>query len=699
MRSIRPSVLSLAALLAAAAPLAAQAGQPVVRGLSFEGNRALDDLTLAAAIATTNSAAFARSPLVRWIGLGEKRYFNPTEFRRDVLRLQVLYRASGFPDVVVDTVVRRGAEDVRITFRITEGRPIRVARVAAEGLDGVADRERLLRDLPLEAGDVFSRLALAAAADTLTERLWNGGYPTAAVAGAWQVDSAARTAVVTLRAEPGTAASFGPVAVTGMEEVDSAFIASLVTARPGRPYRRDALFRSQRALYGTDLFRFASIGIDTTRFAPGDSVAPLRVQVQEGRAHRARGSVGFATNDCFRAGAGWTARNFLGNGRVVDVSGRLSKIGVGSPFGFGAEESLCSPLQDDTIGSRLANYGLNVSLRRNAFLAPDNTLVLSLFSERRSEFAVYLREEIGAGVSFTRETARQIPITLAYRVSFGLTEANAASFCGFFNACVAADIAQLRQRRVLTTLTLGASRQRVNNLLDPSRGSVVSGEVTVSSRFLGSSRLQQFTRVVGDAAGYTPLGGGIVLAAHVRGGAILAPSVDLASGAANFVPPEQRFYAGGPNDVRGYDRNELGPVVYVVPRDSLQVTDGDTTFSPTAARVAATGGNRVAIANLELRVPAPGLGDRFRLAAFVDAGALWEGAGRRAAVRITPGVGVRVASPLGPIRLDVGYNPYERQTGAVFTTDGAGNLLQVREAFRAERTRRYTIHFSVGQAF
>ncbi len=695
MRSI--AVLFL--LVAGVTALPAQSQPLVVRGLRFEGNRALNDVTLGAAIGTTASSAFARRGYLRWLGLGEKRFFNETEFRRDVLRLQVLYRASGFPDVVVDTMVERGDAYVNVTFDITEGEPIRVGSITAEGLPALADRARLVRDLPLAVDAPFSRFALRAAQDTLSERLWNVGYPTAEVDARWTVDSTARRAQVTLTARPGTAAVFGEVEVRGMEDVDSGFIASLVTARPGRPYRREALFRSQRALYGTDLFRFASIGIDTTRFAEGDSVAPLRVQVEEGRTHRARGSVGYATNDCFRVGAGWTARNFLGNGRVVDVTGRLSKIGVGSPFGFGADQSICSALQQDTVGSRLANYGLNVSLRRNAFLSPDNTVVLSLFSERRSEFAVYLREEIGAGVSLTRETAVRIPITLTYRVSFGLTEANAASFCGFFNACVASDIAQLRQRRVLTTLSLGAARQRVNNLLDPTRGSVLTAELTVSSRYLGSSRLQQFARLVADGSVYVPLGRDLVFAAHLRGGGILAPRLDLASGAANFIPPEQRFYAGGPNDVRGYDRNQLGPVVYVVPLDSLEIgAAGDTTFSPSAARVAATGGSRVVIANAELRLPAPGLGDRFRLAAFVDAGALWDGTGR-AALRITPGVGLRVASPLGPIRLDVGYNPYQLQEGSVFTADRSGNLLLVREGFRTDRAQRYTFHLSVGQAF
>jgi hypothetical protein len=62
--------------------------------------------------------------LVRWIGLGEKRFFNELEFQRDVLRLQVLYRRSGFPDVVIDTLVKRTPADVYVTFKITEGEPI-----------------------------------------------------------------------------------------------------------------------------------------------------------------------------------------------------------------------------------------------------------------------------------------------------------------------------------------------------------------------------------------------------------------------------------------------------------------------------------------------------------------------------------------------------------------------------------------------
>ncbi len=685
-----------ASLFWLAAPAAAQEAPLVIRQLKFEGNKALDDLVLAAAISTTNSSTFVRWPILRATGLGEKRLFNEQEFRRDVERLQVLYRRAGYREVSVDTLVQRTARDVEITITIHEGEPLRLTSLALVGLDSIPDRARLVRDLPIAVGDVFSRSELAATRDTILLRLWDLGYPGAtAPPGRFGEDLVRHQAQATLEFRPGPVAVFGDVTVTGQVRVDSSFIASLVTARAGNRYRYQDLFRSQRSLYASELFRFVSVGIDTTRFEPGDTIVPLSVGVIEGRAHRARLSAGFGTNDCFRTGAGWTARNVVGSGQLLDINLRLSKIGVGDPLDFGAADALCSPLRDDSVGSRLANYGATISLRRQNFLSPNNTGTLSLFAERRSEYKVYLREEVGAALSVTRETANRIPITLGYRLSYGQTNANPVSFCAFFNACAAADVAQLQERRVLATLSLSAERLRVNNLLDPTRGSILTAEATVSSRYLGSSELEQFTRIVGDASGYLPLTRNITLAGHLRLGAIFSPTVDLTTSRQNFIPPEQRFYAGGPNDVRGYDRNELGPVVYVVPADSIDVNGQ---FDSTAARISATGGNRVGIANLELRLPSPIFATRMRFVVFADAGALWESGGT-AKIRVTPGAGVRFASPLGPIRFDVGYNRYRLEPGAVYTNTPTGDLIVVRTGFARDRLRSTTLHFSVGHAF
>src|SRR5436190_22818926 len=192
--------LTLLVAVFAAAPLAAQQEQQrVVRGLSFEGNHAIDDYTLSTAIATTNSSAFATKWYLRWIPwLGEKRSFNELEFRRDVVRLLLLYRQSGYMNAVVDTLVRREGRDVYLTFRIYEGDPVRLAALEVLSLDSILDVRRLKRDLPLQVGDPFNRALFQASADTIVGRLKNRGYPYADILRSYDVAVAAFAALPTI---------------------------------------------------------------------------------------------------------------------------------------------------------------------------------------------------------------------------------------------------------------------------------------------------------------------------------------------------------------------------------------------------------------------------------------------------------------------------------------------------------------------
>ena len=73
---------------------------------------------------------------------------------------------------------------------------------------------------------------------------------------------------------------------------------------------------------------------------------PLVVQVNEARRRRIRGGLGYGTDDCFRGSLGWTTRNFLGSGgRILDLTSRISKVGVGAPFDWGLANSICSSSQ------------------------------------------------------------------------------------------------------------------------------------------------------------------------------------------------------------------------------------------------------------------------------------------------------------------------------------------------------------------
>lgn len=678
---------------AAVVPLHAQLVPLVVRGVHFKGNHGVDPDFLASTIATTESPFFARSALVRWMGLGQKRYFNENDFRGDVLRLQIVFKRSGYPNVQVDTIVKRSPGAIDVTFVIKEGPPVYLQSLQITGLDSVANAWQVRQDLPIAPGDVASDYLLHVTQDTVQQRLRNRGYPAATVTyeegQGHVVQPHAQFA-----AHPGQFAHFGAIRVNAADDVDTAFASSLITARPGNLYQVKEIAESQRALYLSDLYRFATVDIDTTRYTLADTTVPLLVSVVNNDGHRAKASVGYGTDDCFRLGAGWTARNFPGSGLVFDVTGQLSKIGVGDPLAFGLQKNVCSQLRNDSIGSRLANYALNASLRRNAFLSPENAVTLSVFGTRRSEFEVYLRQEIGAAVSVTRATAADVPVTLTYRIADGTTKANPASFCAFFNTCEPDAIAALQQRRVEATLSFSALRERVNNPLDPLRGSVLSASATVSSRFLGSSQTEQFVRFIADASDYFPATRAIVVATHIRAGLILAPNIAVGGESGNFVPPDERFYAGGSNDVRGYDQNELGPLVYVVPVDSIAA--GSVPNS--ATRVSPIGGTRVGVGNLELRFPTPVFGGRLRAVTFLDAGTLWN-AGQTPTVRFTPGVGLRYNSPLGPIRLDLGYNPYSLQSGPLFAISSDGTLQLLQQSFSKSQAQHWTLHFAVGQAF
>src|SRR5207247_470232 len=287
LRQLRALRLALLVAVFAAALVAAQQEQQrVVRGLSFEGNHAIDDHTLSTAIGTSNSSWFARAFPIRLLGLGEKRVFNELEFRRDVVRLLLLYRQSGYMNAVVDTLVRREGRDVYLKFRIYEGDPVRLAALEVRGLDSILDVRRWKRDLPLQVGDPFDRALFQASADTIVSRLKNLGYPYADILRSYDVDAAALRAVATLEADPGPRMRVGQVLITGADQVDTGTVRRMLSVRPGDWFRQDQLYVTQRDLYGLGMFRSVNVLLADTTPPPGDSTVRVLVRVSEVRTER-----------------------------------------------------------------------------------------------------------------------------------------------------------------------------------------------------------------------------------------------------------------------------------------------------------------------------------------------------------------------------------------------------------------------------
>ncbi|TFG46657.1 MAG: hypothetical protein E4H41_01570 [Gemmatimonadales bacterium] len=700
----RGALLAVLATLLAVAPLRAQDEPLIVRGLSFKGNHALDAMQLAAAIATTNSSWFARASLVRWIGLGEKRIFDQLEFDRDVLRITLLYRKSGYMNVAVDTAVRRTEKDIYITFLIDEGPPVILDSLEVLGLDSVAKPGVVTRDLPLRAGDPFSRILLDATSDTLVRRLRNQGYPDAIAFQSFERDKTDLSANAAVDLQTGPRSDVGGITISGTERTSPKVARSLLATRPGQQFSQEDLYRSQRNLYRSELYSFAAVGIDSATYDPAAESVPLTVRVAESKPRRARGSVGYATDDCFRVGAGIAFRNFAGGGRILDISGRLSKIGVGAPTDWGMQDGfLCSQLKPDTLGSSELNYSLAVSLRRPAFLSPHNTLTTTVFADRRSDYLVYLRQEVGAGLSLNRETLREAKLALTYSYTYGSTQASPASFCVSLLVCSSEDIAQLSSDQGLGALSASATFPSVNNPINPTRGHRTTVQATLSAQLLGSSESQQFVQLVANRAWYRTLSRQMALSFRLRAGAMWAPLTSFNTlEETNYIPPANRFYAGGPNDVRGYQLNGLGPINYLIVNDTIAIdttNPGNTPIPDGAISYSPIGGNTLVVGNVEVRMPSPMLGRIFRWVAFVDAGVLWDRYQNTPEVRVTPGVGIRLVTPLGPVRLDVGYNGYAQQPGALYLSQNDA-VVRIRDSYTpAGNPDRFVFHFAVGQPF
>ena len=678
-----PLILALSPIRAAAQDLICDPGDREVRAVEFGGNRAFDDERLASAIATTPTS-FWRKLHVPFSG--ERRCLDELELQRDVLRLRYFYRQRGYYQAQVDTtIVPSGRDAIRVRFTIAEGPPVLITTLEVSGLDSLVGGESMAARMRALEGGVYDRVRLQGIVDTIIEQLHDRGYADAQhLLRQDSVDYTRNVAIVHRQFIPGRVHRIARIDVeiasvqpTEPPEIDEATVRSLLAFEVGDIYRERELFRSQRELYLLDAYRHVEIRLRSDSLQPPeDSLLAVLVRLTERDMRSVRAGVGWATLDCFRTQARLTDRDFLGGARRLEIDARLTKIARGEPLDFAP--NLCTAnAREDPFSSRL-NYYTGVTTRAPRLFGTRNVPSLTIYSERRSEFEAYERTTpLGGLFSVTREHRPRLPVTLSYQFEFGRTRAEEAVFCSVFNVCDLTDIAQLTRRTRLAVLSGLISRDRTDNVLEPTRGDQVRLEFRHASSAIGSDPTLEFNRATATASFYVPVTRGSVLALRAQAGGVF--SINSLDGATDFVPPQERLYAGGPTSVRGYNQNELGPVVYIVTSetvDTLVPSPGDTLFhaDPTEGfrRASPTGGNTLLVANAELRMRSPVLSRLLDWVAFLDVGHVFNRGPESLSLddlKWTPGFGVRVASPVGPLRMDVAYNGYPRRAGPAYLID------------------------------
>lgn len=638
---------------------------------------------------------------VPFFGWGRQEFhIQPERVRQDVASLARFYRAEGYFGTRVSPEVDLDGDDAIVTFGIQRGDPILVDLLEVTGTEGVADPDSLERELPLQPGEVFRLGEFSASWDQVRRALTSRGYAYAEVLRNFSVDTIDNRAVASLDAIPGPRVVIDTVLVRGADNLGRNATLRQLTFRQGEVLRRSRLAESQRNLYDLELVQIAAVGIapDSLQRSPGDSTrATVLVQLAEAPVHQIDAAVGFGTVECLRTEAQWVNRSFGGGARRLALFGSVSKIGIGEPFDIGSGDQICRAFRGDTALSGF-DYRLSADLSQPYFMGPRNRLALNAYMERISEPSIFQREAIGSQLSVTRRLGLGSVVALSLDAERGSTRASPGLFCAAFQVCDTELAESLGRTRFRNELGLNWTFDRTNSLLNPSAGYAVRSGVGWATELLGSE--VRFLRWTGEGQIYRTLRPGWIAAGALRlGNFFRTATLDPTR---NFLPPEERFFAGGANSVRGYDRNTLGQGVWLT--NAVTVENGDTVPTDGATFIP-TGGTAVAVATAEVRFPSPFLPRLLRLAGFVDAGTLGTRSLQDLALgdwKITPGMGLRVQTPVGPMRFDVAYNPYNPTSGPLLLRDLETGTLQrvgTHEPDTPNFLQRLHFHFAVGQAF
>ncbi len=598
-----------------------------------------------------------------------------------------LYHVRGFTEAVVTpeivalpvaVVDGTPLRPVSVRFQVAEGVASTVTSVAIEGASTIPESQ-VRSALSLIAGRPFYRPQLDADREAIERVYRNQGFQNASVEARTDVSTDGREVSVVWSIREGEQTLVDHVLVKGTSDISLDVIQRQVLLQPGQPLGEEALIESQRRLSALGLFRRVRItqlprGASTARDVLVELEAAPSTTISYGggleivpRLRPASGT-GEATERLEVAPRGFfqvSRSNLWGKNRTATLFTRVSLRSR-------------DPAVDSTDPTDTGGYGLNEYRFVGSFREP------RIFDTAGdAQLTGFLEQAIRPSFTFNRrgvraEYARRARehFTFSGRYTFDRTR--------LFDEQIQPDdqllIDRLFPQVRLSTFTGSVLRDSRDDVLDPTRGTMVSLEGSLAARAVGSevgfakSFLQGFVyrKVSSSPSAVTLVAGARVGVA--MGFAREVPKVDEAGDpvlgddgqqiieVVKDVPASERFFAGGDTTVRGFALDRLGT---------------DDTLN---AEGFPSGGNGLLVMNLEMRSAYwKGLG----LVGFFDAGNVFKSASDvdLSDLRSAAGFGLRYRSPLGPLRVDLGFK------------------LDRRVLLSGSRERLAILHISLGQAF
>src|SRR3954465_1400322 len=590
-----------------------------VTGVSVAGNQSLQEEELLPHVAVEKGRFFSH-------GKYSHKLVNTS-----VKNLEGVYKAAGFSTVKVTPQVQNHEGNISVAFQVNEGPRDIVQALDLEG--NTLNRQQLApKGLTVSEGQPYSQKLVDEDRTQIMARYLELGYLTAtfhAVAKPVSKEEPHQLQV-TYQIYEGPQVVATSVITVGRKKTDQSFINRTAELKAGGPISENELLTSESKLYTPGIFDWAEV--DPRRQITTQNREDVLVKVHEAQRHQLTYGFGFEVIN--RGGS-------VPSGTVA-VPG-IPPIGLSKDFKT-SEKTFWGPRGsiEDTIknvrgraetvtfgglAGRLDQRG-SFSYQDPHFRGTEWASNLTASGEHNAENPIFSLSEGQSGFQVQRALNEKGTKNLFIRYSFRES---------ILNELLIPELIPPEDRHVrLSTVSTTYTHDTRDNALDAHRGIYQSYQFDLNPAVLGSN--VSFGKFMGQTAYYYKLPKEIIWANSLRLGMEQAF-------AGSHVPISEKFFSGGGSTLRGFPLNGAGPQHTVT-------ACGTSACFPISVPV---GGRELLIVNSEFRIPVPikkGLG----IATFYDGGNVFNRLGLNGQYTNTLGIGLRYATPVGPVRIDVGHN-------------------------------------------
>ena len=604
--------------------------------IRFSGNQHVSSLILRRAMVNLRPVGIPYSIIFEDLFA---KTFDSSKLEEDSERVRQAYRDRGYYNAAVEeprTQIRDQGGLNWFTFRpnkgkridilmpIEEGARYRLGTITFTGNKAVSNEKALRATFGIKDGDWFNATLISKGLDNLKKAYGQLGYINFGAIPKPVFDDQKKTVSLQIDIDEGKQFYVSRIEFQGNTITRDRVIRRELMLDEGQVYNSQAWEYSLLRLNQLEYFEPLKVDQDTEAHQDPDAgTVDLLLKVKE----KGKNSIGLNGGVSGLSGAflgiNYQTNNFLGLGETLSVQGNLGNVSRQFLFGFSQPYVHNRPLN---VGFQLFNQKQDYNAAKNYQATTGQAVNLSAAQQALTQNYNQSSQGVNFSVSYPlkRHAFQRLGFTYSLTKS-DITAFSTASQTFFQTISFRSGIqgSNALNGIVNSEASFSYIYNTVNNPLRPRTGkeytavfqfSGIGGNLRYISPFVAYKSYRSMRYLTPNPNGHN------VLALRAQVGYIQGFGGDVA-------PPNNRFYAGGESELRGFDVRGATPYGYVPNRVNVQLKNPDGTCVPRDPNnpqlnqciqvplpvygIASIGGDSQFTANAEYRIPYCGAGHGF----------------------------------------------------------------------------------------